>query len=329
MGYRSLAECVADLQAPRPARRDRRGDRPPPGGRRDPAPGLRGGGPGAALPPGQGDAPSRWSATCSARSSATRFLFRDTLDAVRHLVELKVSPAAASRDPWRYRGVPFDGPAPAAEAGPPRADPRRTRRRSTGCRSSSRWPRRRRAVRHAAAGLHRGPRPARPGEVEPGDVPRPALGQRLRAGPRGRPALPDPPRDRRPPRGGDPPGRAAAGQRLRRRAARDDGRRRDAAARRAARTELRRGAGRPTRPRWSPPTGGLPMPAEADFVICRHHRPARQQARRARSATTSAITAWRTTSRSCGSSGSTTAPGRSGRSPPSAGRRRRTRRSAS
>lgn len=36
----------------------------------------------------------------------TRFLFRDTLDAVRHLVELKIQPAAALRHPWRYRDVP-------------------------------------------------------------------------------------------------------------------------------------------------------------------------------------------------------------------------------
>src|SRR5919202_1228179 len=36
----------------------------------------------------------------------TRFLFRDTLEAVRHLVELKVQPPAALRRPWRYRDVP-------------------------------------------------------------------------------------------------------------------------------------------------------------------------------------------------------------------------------
>src|SRR5262249_58545612 len=37
----------------------------------------------------------------------TRFLFRDTLEAVRHLVELKVEPAAFWKNPWRYRDVPF------------------------------------------------------------------------------------------------------------------------------------------------------------------------------------------------------------------------------
>jgi 4-hydroxy-3-polyprenylbenzoate decarboxylase len=36
----------------------------------------------------------------------TRFLFRDRLDAVRHLVELKVRPHEGLRRPWRYRDVP-------------------------------------------------------------------------------------------------------------------------------------------------------------------------------------------------------------------------------
>jgi 4-hydroxy-3-polyprenylbenzoate decarboxylase len=35
-----------------------------------------------------------------------RFLFRDTLQAVRRLVELKVDPGEAAKRPWRYRGVP-------------------------------------------------------------------------------------------------------------------------------------------------------------------------------------------------------------------------------
>lgn len=37
----------------------------------------------------------------------TRFLFRDSVDAVRKLVELKVDAQAFARNPWRYRGVPF------------------------------------------------------------------------------------------------------------------------------------------------------------------------------------------------------------------------------
>jgi 4-hydroxy-3-polyprenylbenzoate decarboxylase len=36
----------------------------------------------------------------------TRFLFRDTLQAVRHLVELKIDPWSFFRRPWRYRDVP-------------------------------------------------------------------------------------------------------------------------------------------------------------------------------------------------------------------------------
>src|SRR5579885_967289 len=36
----------------------------------------------------------------------SRFLFRDTLDSVRRLVELKADPGAVARDPWRYRGIP-------------------------------------------------------------------------------------------------------------------------------------------------------------------------------------------------------------------------------
>src|SRR5205814_8753955 len=35
----------------------------------------------------------------------TRFLFRDTLNAVRHLVELKIDPAAFWKNPLRYRDV--------------------------------------------------------------------------------------------------------------------------------------------------------------------------------------------------------------------------------
>ena len=118
-----------------------------------------------------------------------------------------------------------------------------------------------------------------PGDVEPGHVPRAARGQRVRAESRGRAALPDPPRDRRAPRRGDPPRRAAAGQRLRRRPAGADRRRRDAAARGAARAGLRRGAGGPARRDGRARTGGLPMPAEADFVISGTIDPHAAQAR--------------------------------------------------
>jgi 4-hydroxy-3-polyprenylbenzoate decarboxylase len=36
----------------------------------------------------------------------TRFLFRDMLEAVRHLVALKIDPASFFKDPWKFRDVP-------------------------------------------------------------------------------------------------------------------------------------------------------------------------------------------------------------------------------
>ncbi len=36
----------------------------------------------------------------------TRFLFRDALQAVRHLIELKIDPAPFWKNPWRHRDVP-------------------------------------------------------------------------------------------------------------------------------------------------------------------------------------------------------------------------------
>lgn len=36
----------------------------------------------------------------------TRFLFRDALEAVRHLIELKIDPNAVLKNPWRHRDVP-------------------------------------------------------------------------------------------------------------------------------------------------------------------------------------------------------------------------------
>ncbi|VTS05107.1 UbiD family decarboxylase [Tuwongella immobilis] len=39
----------------------------------------------------------------------TRFLFRDTIEAVKKLVELKIDPGNFARRPWRYLGSPFAG----------------------------------------------------------------------------------------------------------------------------------------------------------------------------------------------------------------------------
>src|SRR5262245_14385714 len=37
----------------------------------------------------------------------TRYIFRDTLESVRKLVELKTDPTNLARRPWRYWNVPF------------------------------------------------------------------------------------------------------------------------------------------------------------------------------------------------------------------------------
>ena len=211
-----------------------------------------------------------------------RFLFRDTLEPVRRLVELKVDPGAAARHPWRYRGAArarsgtccrgasvagrssthqttIDRLPAAPVAG------RWTAGRSSRCRRSTPRTPTGPAWRRSNLGMYR---------VQ-------LSGQRVRAGPRGRPALPDPPRDRRPPRGGDPPRRAAAGERLRRRPAGADGRRGDAAARGAARAGLRRGARRPAGRGWSRPTGACRCPPRPTSCITGTIDPHAPQARRA------------------------------------------------
>ena len=104
----------------------------------------------------------------------TRFLFRDSLAAVRHLVELKVDPSAFWRSPWRYRDVPRSlwhlrpkrvksGPTLAHETTIDQL-PRSV--------LASRW----RAVHHPAAGLHRGRRPAGLAAFEPRHVSGAAFG---------------------------------------------------------------------------------------------------------------------------------------------------------
>ena len=117
-------------------------------------------------------------------------------------------------------------------------------------------------------------------------------GNEYRAGSRGRPALPDPSRHRRPSCGGAAPRRAVPRQHLRRRAAGHDAGRRDAAARRIAGAGVRRRAGRPARAAdrrsrtrcRSPPTPTSASPAPS-IPSC--------NCPKGRSAITSATTAWR------------------------------------
>ena len=164
----------------------------------------------------------------------TRFLFRDTLAAVRHLVELKIDPAAFWKHPWRYRDVPGTLLHALPQLRPQRADPRPPDDGEPVAAVEVLAARRRR-LRHAAAGLHRGRGPARLAAFQPRHVSRAAVRQPIRAGSGGRPALPDSSRHRRPPRRGAAARRAVPRQRLRRRAAGADAGRRDAAAGRACR----------------------------------------------------------------------------------------------
>ncbi len=220
----------------------------------------------------------------------TRFLFRDMLRAVEHLVELKVDPARFWKAPWRFRDVPRTlwqlrprfvrtGPILDRTADDPRPA-------AAGVLAA-----RRRAVHHAAGGVYRGCGPAGLAALEPRHVSRAALRQPVQAGPRGRPALPDPPRYRRPSCGGAAARHAVSREHLRRRPAGADACRRHAAARGPARIGVRRGAGRPARATRSrsptvcrsPPTPTSASPARSiRSVSCP----------RARSATISVTTAW-------------------------------------
>ena len=126
----------------------------------------------------------------------TRFLFRDTLAAVRHLVELKIDPAAFWKDPWRYRDVPGTLWTPGRAVRPPRADPG-ARNDDPPAAAVAVLAAGRRRVHHVAAGLHRGRRSARLAAFQPRHVSRAALGQPVSARSPGRPALPDSSRHRR------------------------------------------------------------------------------------------------------------------------------------
>jgi 4-hydroxy-3-polyprenylbenzoate decarboxylase len=105
MGYRSLAECVRDLESTRQLIViDREVD-----------PHLevaaiqrrvyQAGGPALLFRRAKGTA-FPLLGNLFGTLERSRFLFRDTLDSVRRLVELKADPGAIARGPWRYRGVP-------------------------------------------------------------------------------------------------------------------------------------------------------------------------------------------------------------------------------
>lgn len=106
MGYRNLQECVADLERSKQLIRIDAEVDP----RLEVAEIQRrvyqSGGPALLFTRAKG---SRFPllANLFGTIDRTRFLFRDTLDAVRRLVELKIDPMAFAKHPWRYRGVPF------------------------------------------------------------------------------------------------------------------------------------------------------------------------------------------------------------------------------
>ena len=105
MGYRTLAECTRDLQA--------HGQLVSIEAEIDPyleagaiqRRVFQAGGPALLFPRVKGT-PFPMIGNLFGTLERTRFLFRDTLEAVRRLVELKVNPPEAFKHPWRYRGVP-------------------------------------------------------------------------------------------------------------------------------------------------------------------------------------------------------------------------------
>jgi len=108
MGYRSLAECVQDLR--------RTGQLVDVDEEVDPNLEVaaiqrrvyQAGGPALYFPRVKGT-PFPMVGNLFGTIERARYLFRDTLESVRRLVELKVDPSAAMRRPWRYRGVPLTG----------------------------------------------------------------------------------------------------------------------------------------------------------------------------------------------------------------------------
>ena len=106
-----------------------------------------------------------------------RFMFRDSLERVRRLVELKIDPTAALRRPLQLCRRCADGAGDAAAVGRPR---RRDGERDDdlAVAAAGELAGRRRGVHHAAAGLHRGRARAGLAAVEPGHVPRAAFRRR-------------------------------------------------------------------------------------------------------------------------------------------------------
>ncbi|MCS7045929.1 MAG: UbiD family decarboxylase, partial [Gemmataceae bacterium] len=105
MGYRSLAECVADLERTKQLVRIDVEIDPYLEAAEIQRRVYQAGGPALLFARVKGCRFPLVSNLFGTRQR-TRFLFRDTLDAVRHLVEMKIDPTAFWKNPWRYRDVP-------------------------------------------------------------------------------------------------------------------------------------------------------------------------------------------------------------------------------
>jgi 4-hydroxy-3-polyprenylbenzoate decarboxylase len=105
MGYRSLRECLADLERTGQLLRLEEEIDPHLEAAEIQRRVYQAGGPAIYFDRVKG---CRFPMVCNLFGTLerARFLFRDTLTAVRHLVELKADPSAFWRRPWRYRDVP-------------------------------------------------------------------------------------------------------------------------------------------------------------------------------------------------------------------------------
>jgi 4-hydroxy-3-polyprenylbenzoate decarboxylase len=105
MGYRSLAHCLQDLDRTGQLVRIEREVDPDLEAAAIHRRVYRAGGPALYFPQVKGT-PFPMASNLFGTLERARFLFRDTLDAVRRLVELKIEPNQLLRRPWRYRSVP-------------------------------------------------------------------------------------------------------------------------------------------------------------------------------------------------------------------------------
>ena len=194
MGYPSLPDCVADLQrtgqlCASTTKSIPTSKRPRCSGR---LPGSR---PGHPLSPRQRCAFPLVS-NLFGTLERTRFLFRDTLEAVRHLVAAEGRPR-----PFLEESLAISRRAPRSlehEAEVGQGGPGAGSRDELEPAAANRLlARRRRAIHHLAPGLHRRCRSARLAGFESRHVSRSALGQRYQAGSPGRAALSDSSRHRR------------------------------------------------------------------------------------------------------------------------------------